>query len=64
MAFNLTEWAAQVKARLQAWAQTPRAWRDAGAQTMFGFLATMALLLLVEALGWGADEAQTEPDEV
>lgn len=53
MAFNLTEWAAQVKERLQAWAQTPHAWRDAGAQTLFGFLATMTLFPLAEALGRG-----------
>jgi formylglycine-generating enzyme required for sulfatase activity len=54
MSFNLTEWSAQVKARLQAWAQAPKdAWRDAGAQTLFGFLATMALFPLVEALSRG-----------
>jgi formylglycine-generating enzyme required for sulfatase activity len=54
MSFNLAEWTAQVKERLQAWAQTPRdAWRDAGAQTLFGFLATMTLFPLAEALARG-----------
>ena len=54
MPFNLTEWAERVKERLQAWARAPKdTWRDVGAHTLFGFLATMTLFPLVEALGRG-----------
>ena len=54
MPFNLTEWAAEVKERLQTWAQSPKdTWRDAGTHTLFGFLATMTLFPLVEALARG-----------
>ncbi|RLC91463.1 MAG: hypothetical protein DRI77_13785, partial [Chloroflexi bacterium] len=54
MPFNLTEWAAEVKERLQTWAQAPKdAWRNAGAHTLFGFLATMTLFPLAEALARG-----------
>ncbi len=54
MPFDVTEWTGQVKERLRAWARAPKdAWRDVGAQTLFGFLATMTLFPLAEALGKG-----------
>jgi hypothetical protein len=54
MAFSLSEWTEQVRERLQSWAQAPRdAWRDAGAQTLFGYLAAMTLFPLAEALARG-----------
>ncbi len=54
MPFNLTAWTAQVKDRLRTWAAAPQnAWHDAGAQTLFGFLATMTLFPLAEALAGG-----------
>jgi formylglycine-generating enzyme required for sulfatase activity len=54
VAFTLTDWTEQVRKRLQSWAQAPRdAWRDAGARTLFGYLAAMTLFPLAEALARG-----------
>ena len=54
MPFDLAEWTDQVRERLHTWAQAPRqAVSDAGAQTLFGFLATMTLFPLAEALAKG-----------
>jgi len=54
MSFNLDEWSAQVKGRLQQWAQQPReTLGQAGARTLFGTLAAMTLFPLAQALARG-----------